>query len=289
MRKTLIAGAVVLLVACGQKVAGMPAVAVPQPRPFQPPSSWSLVVSNREAIDAAWQFTTLDSASLKDGAAGLAGRGWVVASADGSTVVELDYPGNQPITARVVDARTGVQRASFHPSVGAGPVLTSDGARLLVLESGGHYWQVFDTTSGRLVGRVEDDANPCCGALDFSVDPTGQFLYRALETGSGMNAKGPVTPVLVQYDLKAGREIRRLTLTGVQAGLWRGPRVIGTEHVSNMIEPGIALSPDGSRISILYAEGGRLLTIDTATLKVIASRPVVGAVRGGQLVQPDAG
>jgi hypothetical protein len=69
LRKTLIAGAVVLVVACGQKVAGMPAVAVPQPRPFQPPSSWSLVVSNREAIDVAWQFTTLDSASLKDGAA----------------------------------------------------------------------------------------------------------------------------------------------------------------------------------------------------------------------------
>ncbi len=270
MRKIALAMALVALAACAQRVATSSVASVPLPKPFQAPGSWGLFVSDRYPMDRNWHLTQLDAGNLNDAQPALTGDGFTIASADGSTLAELDYAPDQSASVHIIDARTGRQRASFHSPFAAGPVLTSDGSRLLVLNSTGYLWELFDTKTGKSEGKLQDDADPCCNLLDFWLDPSGQFLYRGLVHGSGPGAKGPVTPVLVQYDLKAGHEVRRLTLAGVQAGLWQGPRIIGSERVSSMMIPGIALSPDGSRISVLYDRGSRLMTIDTATFKVVA-------------------
>ncbi|MDQ6710470.1 MAG: hypothetical protein M3Z11_07920, partial [Candidatus Dormibacteraeota bacterium] len=149
--------------------------------------------------------------------------------------------------------------------------------KLLVVDSMGHSWGLFDTGNGRQTGKLDTTADPCCGLFGAWMDPSGRLLYRVLVPGSGIDAAGPVTPVLVRYDLQAGRETGRLKLDGVEAGVWPSGRTIGSEPVLASLTPGIALSPDGSQLAVLYADGGKLMTVDTNGMKMAASRQVVAA------------
>lgn len=274
MRKGFVLAALIGLVACGQAVSS-PAASVPKPKPFHPPSGWGLFVTDRSSFQGRpWQLMRLDAGSLKDAQVAAQGTGYAVASADGSTLVEIDYNADQTTSVRVVAARTGTVRTSFQPPFAVAPVLTPDGSRLLVIDSTGHSWRVFNTSDGQLTGKLETDGDPCCGLFGFWLDPTGRFLYRVLVSGSGFDATGPVTPIVARYDLEAGRETGRLKLDGIEAGLWQTARTIGSEHVTTSLVPGVALSLDGSQLSVLYADGDRLMTIDTATLKIVASRHV---------------
>jgi hypothetical protein len=275
MRKALmLAGVVVGLVACGQALSS-PGISTPRPAPFHPSASWGLFVLGGQSFEIPWQLMRLDAGSLKDLQLAQHGQGLPVVSADGSTLVEIDYHGEQPAFARVVDARTGAMRRSLPLPFGSMPELTPDGAKLLVIDSAGQSWRVFDTHDGRQTGKLETPTDPCCGQLGPWLDPSGSLLYRVLLPGSGFNAAGPVTPVLVRDDLQAGRETGRLKLDGVEAGVWQSGRTIGSEPVLASFTPGMALSPDGSQLAVLYADGGRLMTVDTARMTIVASRQLV--------------
>jgi DNA-binding beta-propeller fold protein YncE len=276
MRKLIVlAGLVVGLVACGQAISA-PATSTPRPAPFHPPTNWGLYVVGGSFI-VPWQLMRLDPGSLKDLELAHHGQGLAVVSADGSTLVEIDYHGDGTASVRVVDARSRTVRAAFSLPFAANPILTADGSKLLVINSEGHSWRVFDTRDGRQTATLDTGADPCCGLFGEWIDPSGRLLYRVLTPGSGINATGPITPVFVRYDMQAGRETARIKLSGVKAGVWQSGRTIGSEPVLATLTPGMALSPDGSEFAVLHAEGSQLMTIDTATMKVVASRRLVAA------------
>src|SRR3989440_1737362 len=255
MRKVLIAVIVVGMVACGQAVS-VPTRALPSAKPFHPPSSWAVFLASSDTFEQpSWALTRLDAATLNDVEAGSLGKGYAGASADGSTLVEVDYNNDNASAVRVIDARTGTLRRSLQPPFATNPVLTADGSRLLVNDSYGRQYRVFDTTNGRQTGSLVTAESICCAGFPEWLDPTGHFLYGLVVPGSGPGATGPGTPVLVRYDLQTGKEDGRLTLTGVQAGVWQGTRVVNAEHVAQTLTPGAALSPDGSKLAVLYRDG----------------------------------
>jgi hypothetical protein len=275
MRKLIVvAGLVIGLVSCGQAISA-PATPTPRPAPFHPLGNWGLFVLGGQSFEVPWQLMRLDAGSLKDLHLAQHGQGLPVASADGSTVVEIDYHGDGTASARVVDARSGTVRASFPLPFASRPTLTSDGSRMLVIDSQGQAWRVLDTNDGRQVGSLDTTAEPCCGLYGAWMDPSGHHLYRVVTPSSGITATGPVTPVLVRDDMQAGRETGRLKLAGVEAGVWQSGRAIGSDPVLASRTPGIALSPDGSQLAVVYAEGSRLMTVDTSSMKIVASRPLV--------------
>ncbi len=275
MRKAIVLLAVVVgLVACGQALSA-PANPTPLPKPFHPLTNWGLFMVGGRSFESPWQLMHLDAGSLKDVELAQHGLGLPVASADGSTLVEIDYHGDGTASARVVNARTATVRASFSLPFAAMPTLTADGSKLLVIDSLGQSWGVFDTRDGRQTGRLDTSADPCCGLYGAWMDASGRVLYRVVTPGSGMGATGPITPVLVRYDMQTGHETGRLTLAGVQAGVWQSGRAIGSDPVLSTLQPGIALSLDGLQLAILYAEGARLMTVDMTTLEISASGPLV--------------
>ncbi|HEV2013638.1 MAG TPA: hypothetical protein VGR77_07130 [Candidatus Dormibacteraeota bacterium] len=275
MRKAFVlAGVVVGLVACGQALSS-PGISTPRPAPFHPSASWGVYVLGGQSFEIPWQLMRLDSGTLKDLQLAQHGQGLPVVAADGSTLVEIDYHGDGTALARVVDARTGAMRKSFPLPFGSMPELTPDGSKLLVIDSTGQSWRMFDTRDGRQTAKLETGTDPCCGSFGAWIDSSGRLLYRVLVPGSGINAIGPVTPLLVRYDLQAGRETGRLKLDGVEAGVWQSGRSIGSEPVLASFTPGVAISPDGSQLAVLYADGGRLMTVDTTSMKVTSSRQLV--------------
>jgi len=272
MRRIVAVAVAFLIIACAQaaSTAGHPEA---RAKPFQAPSSWGLFVSDGSSILGSWRLEKLDAGSLADAEPYRQGHGYTIASGDGSTLVEIDYR-NQPPAVHVIDARSRNERPSFQPPFAAAPTLTPDGSRLFVIDSTGHSWRVFDTTNGQIKGKLESGNDPCCGAYLFWLDPAGRFVYRVLFPASGYNAKGPVTPDLVKYDLEVGREVARLRLDGVQAGIWQSGRMIGSEPVLTSLLPGVALRPDGSEMAVLHANGDQLLTIDTVAMKIRSSRVI---------------
>lgn len=272
MRKIAAAVGLAVLAACAQATSS-PLSSSPSPNPFSQPTTWGLYVSDGDSFNAAWHLIQLDAGTLKDAQARVPAHGFALASADASMLAEIDYKVDQSATVHIVDVRTGAEKLSFKMGFSANATLTADGSHLLVSDVGGRSWRVFDTTTGKQTGRIETFAPPgCCGGYFYWSDRTGRFLYQLLTPGSGFGAKAPITPVLVGYDLQVGREVGRQQLDGIQAGQWETGRKIGSEPVLTGQDPGVALSPDGSRLSILYNNGSQLMTIDTATMKIMSSR-----------------
>lgn len=193
------------------------------------------------------------------------------------------YDGNPPspsdLRVRVFDLRTGAERASFSPPRAVlVDALSPDGSKLFA-----RYWPAGPITAARVIldsatGRELETlpAFSVTGLTTWRIDYTTLRLYGLAVADVSGKASGPQAATFVAVDLRTGRELRRLPLDGLVAGLWE-TEVGGTRRQSEL-QPGFALSPDGTRLAILRADGDWLTLIDTASLDVLwtkrLSRPV---------------
>jgi len=216
----------------------------------------------------------------------------MVVSPDRGTIAVVAYtspgdPSGAGITIRVFDARTGAERAEFHPAL---PViidaLTADGSQLV-----GRDWppkdlnvprRVLDATDGRLLATFPPPAPAAtCCLTRLLGDLAGRRTYGLLVPGSDGPASGPRVPTLVAWEPRSGRELGRLPLDGMLAGFWQTDRIVDGRPVGASLDPGIALSPDGRRIAVLSAQEDLLTLIDATDLRVLWTRPL--AKQGGGL------
>jgi hypothetical protein len=208
-----------------------------------------------------------------------------VVSADGATGAAMTYAyrGNAPSPAdlrvRAFDLRTGAERASFSPPRAViVDGLSPDGTKLFARD-----WPpaqltasrgIFDSTTGRELETLP--AFSLNGLTTARIDYTALRIYGLAVADESGKASAPQAAAFVAVDLRSGRELRRLPLDGLVAGLWESD-VGGTRRQSEIV-PGFALSPDGSRVAILRADGDWLTLLDTASLGVLwtkrLSRPV---------------
>ncbi len=208
-----------------------------------------------------------------------------VVSADGATAAAMAYgyqekqPSPSDLRVRVFDLRTGAERASFSPSRAViVDALSPDGTKLFARD-----WPpaqltasrvIFDSTTGR---ELETLPALSVDGLTFSrIDYATLRLYGLAVADASGKAGAPQAASFVAVDLRTGRELRRLPLDDLVAGPWQ-TEVGGTLTRSELV-PGFALSPDGTRLAILRADGDWLTLIDTASLGVLwtkrLARPV---------------
>lgn len=206
-------------------------------------------------------------------------------SADGATgaAMAYGYRGNSPspsdLRVRVFDLRTGAERASFSPPRAViVDALSPDGTKLFARD-----WPPAQETAGRVIfdsatGRELETlpAFSVSGLTTWRIDYSTLRLYGLTVADASGKASAPQPATFAAVDLRTGRELRRLPLDGLVAGTWV-IEVGGTRRQSEL-QPGFALSPDGTRLAILRADGDWLTLIDTASLGVLwtkrLSRPV---------------
>lgn len=205
-------------------------------------------------------------------------------SADGSTAAALAYwytdpPSPSDLRVRMFDLRSGAERASFSPPRAViVDALSPDGTKLFARN-----WPPGSLTAARVIldsatGR-ELEALPAfsvSGLTTSRIDYATLRLYGLAVADVSGRASAPQAAAFVAVDLRTGQELRRLPLHDLVAGTWE-TEVAGTRRQSELW-PGFALSPDGTRLAILRADGDWLTLIDTASLGVLwtkrLSRPV---------------
>jgi len=221
---------------------------------------------------------------------------WVL-SADGSTIVSLEFPGDQPdfgtpgpnsFTAAdlrlvVRDGRDGRERLRFQPTA---PVtnfldLSEDGRRLLLwrgqvffLDSGPvatdpQEWYVYDTAEGRLLATITtDEPGPGSDSRQHALlSPDGTRVYRLALAGPP-SGPGPYPLRLIVNDAATGDQIGEVALPEMSAGTWDSDRVVNGETVERFSLPAMAVSPDGGTLAVVDAEGPTVTLIDTDRLVV---------------------
>lgn len=206
-------------------------------------------------------------------------------SADGATGAWMAYgyygtpPSPSDLRVHVFDLRTGSERASFSPPRAVlVDALSADGAKLFARR-----WPPGPMTAGRVIldsatGRELETlpAFSVSGLTTSRIDYTTLRLYGLAVADASGKASAPQAATFVAVDLRTGRELRRLPLDGLVAGLWETE--VGATRRQSELQPGFALSPDGTRLAILRADGDWLTLIDTASLDVLwtkrLSRPV---------------
>jgi hypothetical protein len=220
-------------------------------------------------------------------------------SADGSIRVDVEYPEGrgsldpEDIWIVVYDLSSGVERSRFHPPVRAIPSgLSEDGSRLLLLpfpeqayasfdsvEAASVIppapypprveWYVVDTASGEVVAHIKDEENGCFRqAAQF--DPAGQRIY-CVSDPSLVGMGGPQPMRLTAYDLESGSVAAVLDLPKIRLG---GSGIQRTdESPVQLLEPAVALSPDGRRLAIVHADTDQITLLDARRLTVERTLP----------------
>jgi hypothetical protein len=188
-------------------------------------------------------------------------------SADESTLVALE----NKLTIVVRDGRTGVERLRFDtPEPVTLLAISPDGTRLvtsipMVCGPTGcprATWRVFDTRDGRLTTSIRGG-----GGENVMVDREAKRLYTWFYHRGGLR-QGIWPLQLAAYDLDTGTQIAAETLEGI-VHTTMYPRVVDQMTIVEQRYPGIALSPDGTRIVVVEAEGRGAAIIDTTTLRTI--------------------
>jgi WD40 repeat protein len=103
-----------------------------------------------------------------------------------------------------------------------------------------------------------------------------------------LNDCGPqnaYSPLLLAYDLRSGKEVASLRLTGVPAGNWTTNRTVNGEIVEENWQPGFALSPDGSQLVVLDGQTNTLILLQASTLRIVGREELT---RPETAVQPVA-
>lgn len=207
-------------------------------------------------------------------------------SADGSTLVDLEpeatmatapagtaaTPGavqtaDQTMVAIVRDGRTGAIRRRIHPPAAvAYPVLSADGARLVLRQIGAGFY-VYDTSSGQLLTTLQTDPQNWWEGV---TDASARDLYLLATSGAPLTGAvpGPWPTQLLAYDLTTGQIVGRLPLPDVLAGTWLLQGGPYDALFPTSVTPALALSPDGRQLAIVAADTGAVTLVDTATLTV---------------------
>ncbi len=184
-------------------------------------------------------------------------------------MTEAQY--RKAVSVRMIDVRSGLKRALFHPAV---PVwiqgISPDGSQLfgwrMSADTGQKpEWDVLSSSDGKLVGSIAPYAGCCSQTL---YDPVHARLYGLDLPAGGTSGAKPATPSLVSYDLQSGSASSRLRLDGIQAGTIVPPQS-GSTPTFTMWNPGFALSPDGSQIAVLDGGSDRLELIDARQMTVV--------------------
>ncbi len=229
-------------------------------------------------------FVPLDAETLADAGQPRPAPGLV--SADGRAAVSVTHTAGranidpQTVWIAVSDGPGGAERARFHPPVSGWPAgLSADGSRLL--------WQpppppgrypplveffVLDTASGQTVAHVRDETNACFRQVAL-LDPAGTRLYCA---GDPSYAPGDgVAPLrLLAYDLvAAAAPVDRPAGELVVSDALIGQRGVG-EAEWELLEPALALSPDGRTLAVVHAESETITLVDAAGLTPIRAIPL---------------
>jgi hypothetical protein len=217
----------------------------------------------------------------------------VAMSADGSTLVTVEYPRETAVAAEDVtivvrDGRTGAERRRFRPPVPvAFPRLSEDGGRLVAetnpnaaaRDRMAFAWSVFATGDGRPTATVE----PAAGWAEATIDPRAERLYAVVPSSEAQTGSGTTPPPeLVAYDLATGTEAGRLTLTDLQTGYWAEDGEIDGERRFRHFRSGLAISPDGRRLVVARADREAVTLIDAATLAVERTVPLTRATSGAE-------
>jgi hypothetical protein len=208
--------------------------------------------------------------------------GWnstgIVADPSGATFAAIHQAhagaaGARDITIRVFRSSGAARGPAFHPAVYLSvDGLSTGGSQLYGYGYGsgefngpttGYY--VISARTGALLHHVPLH-QMCC--LPTLYDPIHGRLYVLHESQSGYFGQ-PESPVLVAYDLVAGRKIGSLRLPGVLAGVWsQGADRHGYLFVQGY-DPGFALRPDGKMLALLDGHRDKLIVIDASTLTVV--------------------
>ena len=213
---------------------------------------------------------------------------FLMASDDGGTLAVANYSSygyGQRVAAEgldisMYDARTGALRARFNPEV---PVmidgLSADGSRIYAGN-----WPpreltaerlILDATNGRVLLREPAFSFP---GDNVSVvrDGDARRLY-ALLVSADPNATGPRAVELAAWDLRTGKALWRLGLPSLLAGDWLTGRTFGGVEVRSRLVPGLALSPDGSRVAVVCcAATGSFWLVDAASGQLLSQRTYGG-------------
>ena len=212
----------------------------------------------------------LDGETLADDAAeapialGAGLSGPVVASGDG---LVLAY-GRGPNTV-VLDRATGNEQVIVLEDQSWPVALSVGGLRVVVnlrertaMGVEAKRWAVVEVATGRVEVTVEGEDGWWQPA---AVDAGAIRLYRLVAEGGGETA-GLGAVALVGHDLIHGSEIGRVEVPGVLAGVWGTGRTWESggyeEEVMAYRVPGLALSPDGRRVAVVYPAGDAVTMID---------------------------
>ena len=220
----------------------------------------------------------IDPETLEDVPTGESPAAALVA-AGGATAFELEYTAGRanpdPETIRIVryELPGGDESGRFHPPV-AGFIagMSADGSRLLFqpfpvapypYPPPVEYY-LLDGTTGDVLAHLLDEDNACFRQSAL-LDPAGRQLVCAVDPAL-TGEIGPQPLRLVAYDLESGQQAAALDLPDVLLG--SSGSQDGETFRQELIEPALALSPDGTQIAIVHAESDAITLIDTAGLTV---------------------
>jgi hypothetical protein len=97
--------------------------------------------------------------------------------------------------------------------------------------------------------------------------------YPATPTPAGISATGPWPLRIAVYGVDTGAQLVRREVPGTLAGTWPIEAELDA-YASEVVEPAIALSPDGSTIAIVDAAMTTLTLLDARALDVVATRDI---------------
>jgi hypothetical protein len=220
------------------------------------------------------EFLPVSVETLKD-VAGAKPLAAPLISADGSTGVDVEHTAGRanpdPQTAWVIvyDLRDGRERARFHPPVsGLAVGLSADGRRLLwqpFLPLSTYPppldWYVLDTAGGAVAGRVYDEDNGCFRQSAL-LAPDGRRLYCLVDPALH-EISGPQPVRVVAYEV-GDRD--RAAEVALETRVGQRPATDGAGW--ELLEPALALSPDGTTLAVVHAETEAITLIDAAGLSI---------------------
>ena len=254
-------------------------------------------------------FVPVDPATLADRPDGRPLAAPLV-SADGAIGVDTEMTAGwgsadpETIWIIVYDLTDGTERARFHPpAAGLVTGLSADGSRLLLQPFPPPHltypppvdYYALDAADGAVVGHVRD-AEGACYRQYALFDPAGAGLYcmvdPALRNGAGENSVLDLSQLCIAYypinrsravpaddtaptEPAAGRAVCATVETEFlpRNSVSVGDVLIGQRGVRGqveLIEPAVALSPDGHTLAVVDAEKDAVTLIDAATLTVEA-------------------